>query len=44
MDITTIAAFVGFFALVLAWLAAPTDLKRPAAAGPVVEPSVVGAD
>ena len=40
MDITTIAAFVGFFALVLAWLAAPTDLKRPAA----IEPSVVGAD
>jgi hypothetical protein len=44
MDITTIAAFVGFFAMVLAWLAAPTDLKRPAAAAPVIEPSVVGAD
>lgn len=41
MDITTIAAFAGFFAMVVAWLAAPTDLKRPAAA---IEPSVVGAD
>ncbi len=42
MDITTIAAFAGFFALVLAWLAAPTDVKRPAVA--VVEPVGVGAD
>ncbi len=42
MDITTIAAFVAFFALVLAWLAAPTDVKRPVAA--VVEPAAVGAD
>lgn len=42
MDMTTIAAFAGFFTLVLAWLAAPTDAKRPVAA--VVEPAMVGAD
>ena len=42
MDITTIAAFIGFFAMVLAWLAAPTDLKRPATAA--LEPSPAGAD
>ena len=44
MDITTIAAFIGFFAMVVAWLAAPTERKWPVAAAPAVEPSVVGAD
>jgi hypothetical protein len=42
MDITTIAAFAGFFAMVLAWLAAPTDAKRPTAA--MIDPITVGAD
>ena len=42
MDVTTIAAFIGFFGMVLAWLAAPTELKRPVSVA--VEPSVVGAD
>ena len=42
MDMMTIAAFVAFFALVLAWLAAPTDARRPVAA--VIEPSAIGAD
>jgi hypothetical protein len=41
VDITTLAAFMTFFALVLAWLAAPTDVKRPVVA---VEPSPIGAD
>jgi hypothetical protein len=38
---TTIAAFVAFFAMVVAWMAAPTDAKRLVAA---IEPSTVGAD
>ena len=38
----TIAAFVAFFAMVVAWMAAPTHAKRSVAA--VIEPSVVGAD
>ena len=38
---TTIAAFVAFFAMVVAWMAAPTDVKRLVA---TVEPSSVGAD
>ncbi len=38
---TTIAAFVAFFAMVVAWMAAPTDAKRLVA---TVEPSMVGAD
>ena len=38
---TTIAAFVAFFAMVVAWMAAPTDAKRLAAA---IEPAAVGAD
>ena len=42
MDMTTIAAFVAFIAMVVAWMAAPTDLKRPVAV--VIEPGAVGAD
>jgi hypothetical protein len=38
---TTIAAFVAFFAMVVAWMAAPTDAKRLVT---TIEPSVVGAD
>jgi hypothetical protein len=39
---TTIAAFVAFFAMVVVWMAAPTDAKRLVAA--TIEPSTVGAD
>ena len=42
MDIMTIAAFVAFFMLVVAWLAAPADVKRPAA--PAIEAKPLGAD
>lgn len=42
MEITTIAAFVAFFALVLAWLAAPADVKRPAA--PAIDANPLAAD
>ena len=42
MEITLIAAFIGFFAMVAAWLAAPTDARRPTAA--MVDPLTVGAD
>jgi hypothetical protein len=38
---TTIAAFVAFFVMVVAWMAAPTDARRPVAA---IEPAAVGAD
>jgi hypothetical protein len=38
---TTVAAFVAFIVMVVAWMAAPTDAKRLVAA---VEPSAVGAD
>jgi hypothetical protein len=38
---TTIAAFVAFFAMVVAWMAAPTDAKRLVT---TIEPNVVGAD
>lgn len=38
---TTIAAFVAFLALVVAWMAAPTDAKQLVAA---IEPTAVGAD
>ena len=41
MDMTTIAAFVAFIAMVVAWMAAPTNAKllwRPS------EPSATGAD
>jgi len=41
VDMTTIAAFVAFLALVVAWMAAPTDTKRLVATS---EPSAVGAD
>jgi hypothetical protein len=38
---TTIAAFVAFFAMVVAWMAAPTDAKRLV---PAIEPATIGAD
>jgi hypothetical protein len=38
---TTIAAFVAFIAMVVAWMAAPTDAKPLVAK---VEPSAIGAD
>jgi hypothetical protein len=41
MDMTTIAAFVAFIAMVVAWMAAPTDAKLTVA---TIEPSAVGAD
>ena len=41
MDMTTIAAFVAFIALVVAWMVAPTDAKLMVA---TIEPSAVGAD
>jgi hypothetical protein len=37
----TIAAFVAFLVLVVAWMMAPTDANRLAA---TIEPSMVGAD
>ncbi len=42
MDITMIAGFVAFFAMIVAWMAAPTHVKRPVVA--IVEPVAVGAD
>jgi len=41
MDMTTIAAFVAFMAMVVAWMAAPTDAKQVVA---TIEPSAIGAD
>lgn len=41
MDIFMIASFVGFFAMVLAWMAAPATGRSPM---PIIEPSAVGAD
>jgi hypothetical protein len=38
---TAIAAFVAFFTMVVAWMAAPTDAKRLVA---TIEPATVGAD
>ena len=38
---TTIAAFVAFFAMVVAWMAAPTDAKPLVTP---IEPAAVGAD
>ena len=38
---TTIAAFVAFFAMVVGWMAAPTDAKLMVA---TIEPNAVGAD
>jgi hypothetical protein len=40
MDITLLAAFVAFFAMVLAWLVAPNSVRMPA----MIETSAVGAD
>jgi hypothetical protein len=41
MDLMTIAAFVAFLVLVVAWMLAPTDAKRLVT---TIEPSMVGAD
>jgi hypothetical protein len=41
MDLIVLAAFVAFFALVLAWLVAPSEMTRPVA---IIEPGPVGAD
>jgi hypothetical protein len=41
MDLIVLAAFVAFFALVLAWLVAPSEMKRPVA---LVEPGTAVAD
>jgi hypothetical protein len=41
MDMFVVASFVGFFAMVLAWLVAPATVKLPAV---VIEPAAVGAD
>ena len=41
MDMMTIAAFVAFIALVVAWMMAPTDAKLLVG---TIEPSVIGAD
>ena len=41
VDMTTIAAFVAFIVMVVAWMAAPTDAKRLVA---TIEPNAVGAD
>jgi uncharacterized membrane protein YphA (DoxX/SURF4 family) len=38
---TTVAAFVAFIVMVVAWMAAPTDAKPLVA---TVEPTAVGAD
>jgi uncharacterized membrane protein YphA (DoxX/SURF4 family) len=38
---TTVAAFVAFIVMVVAWMAAPTDSKLLVA---TIEPSAVGAD
>ena len=38
---TTVAAFVAFIVMVVAWMAAPTDAKRLVA---TVEPTAVGGD
>jgi hypothetical protein len=40
MDITLLVAFVAFFAMVLAWLMAPTSVRMPV----MIETSAVGAD
>jgi hypothetical protein len=41
MDPITIAAFISFLILVVAWMAAPNGAKGLM---PAIEPSVVGAD
>ena len=40
MDITLLVAFIAFFGMVLAWLAAPNSMRLPA----MIETSAVGAD
>lgn len=40
MDLTILAAFVAFFALVLAWLVAPSGVPAPVA---IAKPSAAGA-
>lgn len=40
MDITLIVAFIAFFGMVLAWLAAPSSVRMPA----VMEATAAGAD
>ena len=40
MDITLLVAFVAFFAMVLAWLVAPSSVRMPA----ILEPTALGAD
>lgn len=40
MDITLLVAFIAFFAMVLAWLAAPGSARMPA----MIETSAAGAD
>ena len=40
MDFTLLAAFIAFFAMVLAWLFAPNSVRMPA----MIEASAVGAD
>ena len=40
MDITLLVAFVAFFAMVLAWLIAPSSVRMPV----MMETSAVGAD
>jgi hypothetical protein len=41
MDVIVVAAFVAFFAMVLAWLVAPSGVQRPVA---LAEPATIGAD
>lgn len=41
MDLFVLVAFVAFFAMVLAWLVAPSSGKRPVL---VAEPAPAGAD
>mgnify|MGYP001168692427 FL=1 len=40
MDFTLLVAFVAFFAMVVAWLVAPSSVRMPA----MLETSAVGAD
>ncbi|MFN8661669.1 MAG: hypothetical protein U0075_07235 [Thermomicrobiales bacterium] len=40
MDFTLLAAFIAFFAMVLAWLMAPNSVRMPS----MMETSAVGAD
>ncbi len=40
MDYTLLVAFIAFFAMVLAWLVAPSSVRMPV----ILEASAVGAD